>query len=243
MRIYLAGLEGNHDLIEKDSKPYILESFFYSEKGNASEMLRHYGDYMIDSGAYSFMSGQKGTEWADYVDRYADWLLANKVEKFFELDLDAIMDFSQVMALRTRLETRVGRQSIPVWHKSRGKEQFIQDCKDYPYVAIGGIVVREITPQEHKYFPWFINTAHEHGAKIHGLGYTSVTGLKKYHFDSVDSTRWNCARFGRVEYFTGRSMKAVDKRKDGFRVKNAQDVIRFTFNEWVKFQKYADNHL
>lgn len=243
MRIYLAGLEGNHDIIQKDSKPFILESFFYSEKGDASKYLHTYGDYLIDSGAYSFMAGQKGTQWADYVDRYADWIVANKVEKFFELDLDSIMEFSQVMALRQRLESRTGKQCIPVWHKSRGKEQFIQDCKDYPYIALGGIAIKEIKPQEHKYFPWFITTAHEHGAKIHGLGYTNMNGLRKYHFDSVDSTRWNCARFGRVEYFTGRSMKQVDKRKMGFRVKNQQEVIKFTFNEWVKFQKYAETHL
>ena len=81
---------------------------------------------------------------------------------------------------------------------------------------------------------------------IHALGYTKVRDLAKYHFDSVDSTRWNCQRYGRVEYFDGETIRAVDKRKDCMKIKGGEyyeKVNDFCFAEWIKFQKYADVHL
>ena len=65
-------------------------------------------------------------------------------------------------------------------------------CKEYNYVAIGGLVGgnAEYSSKYWRYFPWFIKTAHENGAKIHALGFTSLRGMAQYHFDSVDSTTW-----------------------------------------------------
>ena len=46
-----------------------------------------------------------------------------------------------------------------VWHKSRGKDYWLKMIKEYDYVAIGGIVTKEIKPSEYKYFHWFIRQA------------------------------------------------------------------------------------
>lgn len=136
------------------------------------------------------------------------------IKYFFELDIDAVVGLEEVEKLRKRLEAETGKKCIPVWHKSRGKEKFIEMCKEYDYVAIGGIVTKEIKPVEHKYFKWFIDTAHFYGCKIHGLGFTNLKGLYIYNFDSVDSTSWGSGwRFGSMYHFTGRELKMVDTGK------------------------------
>lgn len=116
-------------------------------------------------------------------------------------------------------------------------------CEEYDYVAIGGIVSKEIDKDDYKYFPWFINEAHKRGAKIHGLGFTNLEGLTKYHFDSVDSTSWTAGnRFGYIYTFNGKTMVKV-KCPQGTRLKDSREAAVRNFNEWVKFQKYAQRNL
>ncbi len=116
-------------------------------------------------------------------------------------------------------------------------------CEDYDYVAIGGIVSGEIKKQDYRYFTWFIQQAHQRGAKIHGLGFTNLRGIEKYHFDSVDSTAWTCGnRFGLVYKFNGRTMVSADVPA-GKRIGDARGLAIHNFNEWVKFQRYAEKYL
>ena len=123
------------------------------------------------------------------------------------------------------------------------KEEFLKMCDEYDYVAIGGIVSKEITQNEYPYFTWFINEAHKRGAKIHGLGFTNLKGLEKYKFDSVDSTSWTTGnRFGSVYFFNGKTVVKYDK-KQGQRLADSKAVAVHNFNEWVKFQKYAEKNL
>ena len=63
-------------------------------------------------------------------------------------------------------------------------------CEEYDYVAVGGLVGTTYARQHYHYLQWFIDVAHANNAKIHGLGFTSIEGLKKYNFDTVDSTSW-----------------------------------------------------
>ena len=117
-------------------------------------------------------------------------------------------------------------------------------CQEYDYVAIGGIVTKEILPQEYKYFIWFIDIAHIYYCKIHGLGFTNLKNIKFYNFDSVDSTSWcSGGRFGTLYYFDGREMKQIDTSSRRRRTDISTDNInRHNYYEWIKFQKYADIH-
>ena len=220
----------------------ILESFFYIDEV-ITKNIPYFKNFLLDSGAFTFFtSGTKNVDWNEYVERYAAYINENKIDLFFELDIDKVIGFDNVLKLRKKLESLTGKQCIPVWHKSRGKENFIKICQEYPYVAIGGIVSNEIKKDEYKYFPYFINTAHKYGAKIHGLGFTNLEGLTKYHFDSVDSTAWTGGnRFGFVYHFNGKTMQKKDVPA-GHRLK-AVEVARQNFNEWVKFCEYAERNL
>ena len=239
---------GLYDDVIKREHPYILESFYYVD-ADTERLLPHYGDFLLDSGAFTFCGtgGFSPTKFDEYVERYADFIVRNKIQKFFELDVDSITGYEQVLRYRQKLERLTGRRCIPVWHIERGKDEFIRHCKEYDYVALGGYVaaIKAGDPRQRAYvraYPWFIRTAHQHGAKIHGLGFTNLQGLQKYHFDSVDSTAWTTGnRFGYVYRFNGTTMEKHQPRQ-GERIGNSRAVALNNFTEWVKFQNHAKNN-
>lgn len=248
MNLFLAGIPGNAkrfviaDQMLDEKKLYILESFVYVDE-TTTRLIPYFKGFLLDSGAFTFMQQSPGsTDWEAYVHKYADYINANKVTQFFELDIDVLVGIKKVEQLRNLLEKLTGKQPIPVWHKGRGKDYFLGMAKDYKYIAIGGIVTKEILPVEHKYFPWFIDKAHEAGAKIHGLGYTNLRGLHRNHFDSVDSTSWLYGNRGGFVYrFNGKTMEKF-QAAEGKGLKSREAAIH-NFNEWVKFQDYAEKNL
>jgi hypothetical protein len=262
MDLYLAGTNGRRwcvDLYLAGNAPWrkdgiynniiekfplsILESYYYADEWT-EWIIPRVENFMLDSGAFTFMTSHKGNvDWSDYIRKYADFINKNDVKLFYELDIDSIVGYKKVLEMRKFLEAETGKQPIPVWHKSRGRDEFLKMCEEYPYVAIGGIVSKEITRKDYEFFPWFINEAHKRGAKIHGLGFTNLEGIRKYHFDSVDSTSWTTGnRFGSIYRFNGRTMEKYDK-KAGQRLADSRAVAINNFNEWAKFQQYARTHL
>lgn len=224
---------------------YMLESF-YSMKDWLIPVIKQCEFFMLDSGAFTFMNTKKGNiDFDEYLTKYINFINKYDIKYFFELDIDVVVGLKEVERLRERLEKETNKKCIPVWHRSRGKEYFINLCKEYDYVAIGGIVTREIQPNEYKYFKWFIDTAHSYGCKIHGLGFTNLKGMKIYNFDSVDSTSWTSGgKFGSLYHFDGRNLKQVDTQNRRRRTDITTDKInRHNYYEWVKFQKYADEYL
>ena len=224
-------------------RPYILESFYYADD-DTERLLPYYGDFLLDSGAFTFMMSTKNhVNWQEYIEKYADFINRNKVSKFFELDIDNVVGYEQVKKYRAMLEKLTGKQCIPVWHKARGLDEFKRMCDEYNYSAIGGIVSGEIKPDQYRGFPSMISEAHKRGCKLHGLGFTSLSWLSKCHFDSVDSTAWTTGnRFGFVYRFTGKTMSKIDCPK-GKRLKDSKKIALINYCEWIKFQRYAERNL
>lgn len=266
MRIFIAGTNSRSELTapvcgaqinEKEDKfvetleknitqkynPYILESFYYAD-AVTEKLLPFFGDFLLDSGAYTFMMNSKtAIDWDEYIKRYADFIVRNDVKKFFELDIDSIVGYEKVLEYRETLEKLTGRKCIPVWHSNRGLEEFTKTCKEYDYVAVGGIVGKDYPKEAFKYFPWFIREAHKYGAKIHALGFTQIAQLPKFHFDSVDSTAWTCGnRYGYLQRFNGSGFDKVPA-PPGKRLADPRKVAVHNFIEWCKYQKYAETNL
>lgn len=246
--VFLAGVapwrsEGGYDPIIRTHKPYILESFYYVD-ADTERLLPVFGDFLLDSGAFTFMQNSGShTNWDEYIERYADFVVRNDIKKFFELDIDSVVGYKQVLKYRERLEELTNRRCIPVWHKSRGMDEYRRMCEEYDYAAIGGIVAKEIKPEQYKAFPGMIRIAHERGCRLHGLGFTSLEWLPRCHFDSVDSTAWTTGnRFCHIYRFNGRTMIKVDAPK-GKRLADAKKTALINYTEWIKFQKWAENHL
>lgn len=251
MKIFLAGvipcgqkknIGGGFDLAIKSWKPYILESFYYADE-DTERLLPYYGDFLLDSGAFTFMQGTSGSvNWDEYVERYAAFINRNNIDKFFELDIDTVAGYEKVKYLRGKLERLTGRQPIPVWHKCRGIEEYKRHAEEFPYIAIGGYVTKELTPKDYERFPAMISFAHTKGAKVHCLGYTNLKNLRIHHFDSVDSTAWTTGnRFGYLYWFDGKTMQKRDAPK-GHRISDSRAAALNNYIEWIKFQKYAETH-
>lgn len=227
----------------------VLESYYYLRNNEDFALLIPlFGSFLLDSGAFTFMQNtHKGRiDWDTYVKEYGAFINKYDIQLFFELDIDSLVGLKEVERLRFLLESVTGKKPIPVWHKGRGKDYFIKMCENYPYVAVGGIVAKEIPVETYKTaFPWFIKTAHQHGAKIHGLGFTQTSELHKYHFDSVDSTAWLYGNRGGYLYrFNPRAATLFDKIKvrQGCRLKS-NEAAALNFTEWVKFGVWAESHL
>ena len=240
MKVFLAATSDKSFIANITDSKYILESFYYFQEWQIP-LIKKSEMFLLDSGAFTFMSGKKSNDFDGYLTRYIEFIKKHDVKYFFELDIDSVVGYDKVKQLRERLEKETGKKCIPVWHKSRGKEEFLKMCDEYDYVAIGGIVTKEITKDQYPFFTWFLNEAHKKGCKVHGLGFTSIADLPKYHFDSVDSTSWKSGgRFGQLHIYQNGTIKTITQ-KSKRAVYRAIDTKNF--NEWLKYQRYADKNL
>ena len=244
MKVFLASTSDKTFIKNISDCQYILESFYYFQEWQVG-LIKKAKMFLLDSGAFTFMSNvKKGKiDWKDYIDRYIAFINKHDIKYFFELDIDCIVGYNNVLKIRKYIEEKTGKKCIPVWHHNRGKEEFIKMCKEYDYVAIGGLVAGggEYSKKYWKFFSWFISTAHKYGAKIHALGFTGVDGMQKYHFDSVDSTAWKSGgRFGQLHLFEDGKIKTITQKH---RRAIYKKIDQNNFDEWVKFQRYADKNL
>lgn len=153
------------------------------------------------------------------------------------MDIDCLVGYDKVKEIRQYIESNTGKKVIPVWHRSRGMEEFHNMCKEYKYVAVGGIAAKEIKRSEYGLLCELCDIAHSYGCKIHGLGYSplSVLNERKCPFDTIDSTTWlahlkKCSFSLNNDNLTrtdgdGRYWRTVDQE---------------AFSTWVEFSKLPD---
>ena len=196
--------------------------------------------FLLDSGAFTFMnSNKKQINWDDYLTEYINFINKYDIQYFFELDIDSVVGLKEVERLRYRLEKETNKKCIPVWHFNRGKDYFIKMCKEYDYVAFGGIITDGVKTKDIlKYLPWFVKTAHENNCKIHALGLT-CKGIEKYGVDSSDSTSWKSGgRFGQLYIFDGKHINQISYNNK--RITDYRKADIHNLKEWVKYAKYLD---
>ena len=249
MELYLAGQNGCSNVPKNLSKNndlfhiYMLESFYYIKDWQIDLIKRKVlKGFMLDSGAFTFMQNKNKTvDWDKYTEEYAEFINKYDIKLFIEMDIDSVVGLKKVEQLRIKLEKLTNKKCIPVWHKSRGKEYFLQMIKKYDYVAIGGLAINTIRRPDFKYLHWFIKEAHKNNCKIHGLGFTPK-GLKNYRFDSVDSKSWLNGNLGKFLYkFNNGKIRKIDLISD--KKFNPKKVAQHNFLEWIKYQKYAEKYL
>ena len=253
MDIYLAGFHGEKGRTNKNGilkqKIYVLESFVYVSDWQLP-LIKNEWHFLLDSGAFTFMDTSKdntsGIDWIKYVNDYADFINKMDIDLFFELDIDSVKGIKYVEKLRKHLEKRTGKQSIPVWHKSRGIDYWKWMCENYSYVAIGASGKYSSSwvhnPKSIHVLNKMIDIAHKNNCRVHGLGYTKLKKLPDVKFDSVDSTAWLYGnRGGFLFQFNGTTLIKHNK-PENTKMKSNEIAIH-NFKEWVKFQKYAKDNL
>ena len=242
MRLCLAGTSGVYESTRPILKdvPYILESFYYFR--DFQKPLIHNADlFLLDSGAFTFMNTVKGSvNWNEYIDKYISFIKENGVQHYFELDIDVIVGYEEVKRIRAKIERETGVQSIPVWHKSRGVEEFKRLVNDYDYIAIGGFAIKHIKKNEYPIIKRMVEYAYNKGVKVHGLGFTPKD-VTRYKFYSVDSTTWlSCRRFGSLFKYENGNMRMVTPQNHGTKKDRQREIEIITIKEWIKYQKYLN---
>jgi hypothetical protein len=217
----------------------MLESFYYIKPWQI-ELFPKLKSFMLDSGAFTFMQGNgSGVDFEDYTRKYAEFINKHDIKLFFELDIDGVAGWDKYSYLRKLLEDLTGKDPIPVMHRSRGKEYYLDLVRKHAYVAVGGIAAGHVRRTEYEYLAWFIAEAHKAGAKIHGLGFTNLTWLEKLNWDSVDSSSWLYGnRSGVIYRFDGRTIQK-HTGPEGARLKPRESAIH-NFEQWLLFAEYLE---
>jgi hypothetical protein len=251
MILYLAGYKTIESHYENPTDDiYLLSSFWEHKSGKYGEYVLQ-NKHILDSGAFSAINDKTGKyknfDWDSYVKKYIAFIKHTKQKLFFELDIDCVVGLKKVEDYRKQIEDAVGIAPIVCWHQNRGPDYWIKSCEEYSYVALGTTKASNIGKKirsNPEVLNWFINHAHKNNAKIHGLGFTSAPWLAKLKFDSVDSTTWNVGgKFGNIVMFDKYGFPTQKSKDKNTRVKNTKGLNIFNFNQWVKFQKYAEINL
>ena len=208
-----------------------LFSFYYLNSPKAKEnylkVTNKSINTLVDSGAHSFQKGTK-VNYDKFLKEYINFIEKTDNPKclgYFELDVDNIIGYDKVLEYRQELE-EVSNKIIPVWHKNRGIKDFKEMCREYNYVSISGWKNEDIFDNQ---FKLFVNYAHHHHSKIHGLGLTRFKVLKSVPFDSVDSSSWTqMLRFRNIDgkYI---SKEYANTQKHSFE--------QLCYSKWMKIQR------
>lgn len=245
MRVFFAGTNGSEQEEKDCNIKYRLTTFIEGEKSCANALeLAGRENFLLDSGAFSYMSGKKCTKESllQYLDKYIEFINKYDVKYFFELDVDTIFGIKFVEEMRNKLEKETGKQCIPVWHKGRGIEYWKKMCDNYKYVAIGGLVFH-VKKQEWPLIKKMVDYAYSRRVKVHGLGFTKTKILEEenWHFYSIDSISWKIsgAIGQQVQKFNGKNIISRPLEKNNKKVQ-LRKLINHNCKEWCKYQKYMD---
>ena len=238
MKLFLAG-SSSHRYLENEVKKsfFILESFFYFKEWQLP-LIYSAKDFLLDSGAFTFLNSKKKSKpnFDEYLQNYINFINKYDVKLFFELDIDSAVGYKKVLEYRKKLEYGTNKKCIPVWHRSRGKEEYYNLCKNYDYIAIGGLALKEIKKTEHNVLNSLCSIAKKYNCKLHGLGFTPRNAMD-YKFYSVDSTSWlSGGKYAQAYIFNNNRMTM--KTYPTKRLVKYKEMNKFNLLEWIKFQKY-----
>lgn len=156
------------------------------------------------------------------------------------MDVDKLFGLPQVEEWRRRIERGTGRPCIPVWHKERGIDYWLRMCREYKYVAIGGLVL-DIRQKEYESIRKMVEYAYLRGVRVHGLGFTKTQDLPNYKFYSVDSSSWTIGAVWSQHcyFFDTDHMRYRSVKHEGIKT-DISKLILHNMGEWIKYQKFAD---
>lgn len=242
MKVFLSSLEQRgikiFDYIDDNTEyfKWNLMSYYYIQKCDKTvqRIIDKSELILIDSGAHSFQKGAK-VDWFEYTKQYAQWIKENDCEKiigYFEMDVDNVIGYDNVLKLRAILES-VSDKIIPVWHKNRGIQDFVDMCKKYSgkIIAITGFRNEDIKDEQ---YIKFLKVAKKYNCKVHCLGMTRKEILDKVPFDYTDSASWSLqVAFGRVG--------DVKVSREMTRGENLKYVTCASYKDGIKFQEHYYN--
>jgi len=167
--------------------PAVLTSYAYIrgwqralESGSAQ-----FRDWVLDSGAYTAFSRGKPVvlqEYIDFVKALSD--TPHPPSEVFALDV--IGDWRASLA-NTEEMWRQGIEAIPCYHQGEPWDVAVGMAKDYPKMALGGMVGLTVNAKR----DWCQEAfSRIWPARVHGFGLCAEKIMLKCPFESVDSANW-----------------------------------------------------
>lgn len=256
-KIYLAAVSHIKSPIVGKIKPHYLLESFIDLRGNSPGTQKYMqwamtaDDFLLDSGAFAFINKKKNnTDYVftekdinQYIEDYIDFINKWDIQNFFEMDLDCIIDYEAVKLIRRRIEDGTGKKVIPVWHLSRGMEEFCNMCKEYDYVAIGGIASKEIKKSNYQILWDLCKVAHDYGCRIHGLGWLPLPLLNDgtCPFDTVDGTSYQRHRWAEKFRFEGDNLIRERDIELSEKKRTWKENEEETFRLWTEYSYIVEN--
>ena len=104
MKIFLASAS-SPELKTIGLKANVLQTFASINYKKPFDMSM-FKDFILDSGAFTFAfsAGVKGKmDWSKYCSNYAQFIKANKIKNWMELDIDKLVGYDEVKKMRKQL--------------------------------------------------------------------------------------------------------------------------------------------
>ena len=252
MRLYLSGViekmkdkSVGIDKVIDLSQYHILQSFAYAKEKDA-EYYPQCKSFMMDSGAFTLMmskSKSKNFDIKKFTTNYGNFIKKNNIDNFVELDVDGIYGVDTYVDMLHLLQDITGKDPVRVFHGWRGKDYFKELVKQKERICLGGVAVGKARARSLDYFQWFLDEAHRNYCKVHGLAITSDKLIRKYNFDSVDSSTWSFSiRGGWIYRFDGSGLSTYEGSSGctgNERISNAF-CMQYALKEWGKLSQYVD---
>lgn len=242
MKLFLAGAEAYRYIFDETIEvkaPFLLQTFYdlrNKKDEQIKQMLNNCDDFILDSGAFTFMNTGKQVNWKQYVDSYIDFINKYDIKNFIELDLDYIKGLEYTEKVRRYIEYHTSKKTIPVWHsKTRNLEYYDYMLDNYSYIALStmetpkqGIIIH----YDDKLLRTLVKRAHSKNVKVHGLGYMSLKEINKPNilFDTMDSSSWNGSIWGHQTVY---KHGIVSKQKASKELTSKQ-ISKRDYETWVK---------
>lgn len=119
MILYFSGLlsESTSFLDKLNMKELsVLQAFPYMNESKIKYIYES-KNFLLDSGAFTVMNSKnKNFDYKKYTEKYGKFIKDNKINDFFELDIDGVFGYEVYQDCLHRLEDITGNKPIPVWH-------------------------------------------------------------------------------------------------------------------------------
>jgi len=189
-------------------KPALLVSYFYLKQFQRHRPNYHFRDWVMDSGAYSAHNSGAEIDLDEYIETCRHLLETDpKLTEVFALDV--IGDWRASIKNCEKM-WEAGIPAIPAFHPGEPEEALAAIARDYPKIALGGLVGKH-----NKYKKKWLSQCFTRvwPKKIHGFGIASRELLLSLPFHSTDATNWEltpCA-FGTWKSFGKMSVRGGEQ--------------------------------
>ena len=197
MKLYFASGTGSDLNLLRNKN--VLISYFYSKTRDTDFKQKYnFKSYFIDSGAFSALTQNKNID----IDEYCKWLIKRKGTYDVCAALDVIGDDKASLVNARYMRDKYNLKVIPCFHYGDSWDLLDIYCKEWDYVALGGLVKRS----KIKVKSWLDSVFSKYkNHKFHGFGLTSFEFMKRYPWYSVDSSTFIQARaYGEMQTCIGR---------------------------------------